>query len=53
MDLENQLLLLKLIKLNSNIQITDNAIIPLKERVGDRYYEPYLRLYNRIFKKNK
>jgi succinate dehydrogenase / fumarate reductase iron-sulfur subunit len=31
-----------------NIQITDNAIIPLKERVADRYYDPVKRLF-RIF----
>src|SRR5258708_3145078 len=30
------------------IQITDNAIIPLKERVVDRYYDPLARLF-RIF----
>ena len=34
-----------------HIQITDNAIIPLKERVVDRYYDPLLILYNKIFKK--
>ena len=34
-----------------HIHITDNAIIPLKERVVDRYYDPFLRLYNKIFKK--
>ena len=27
-----------------NIKITDNAIIPLKERVADRYYDPIKRL---------
>jgi len=27
-----------------NIKITDNAIIPLKERVVDRYYDPVTRL---------
>ena len=27
-----------------HIQITDNAIIPIKERVVDRYYDPILRL---------
>jgi succinate dehydrogenase / fumarate reductase iron-sulfur subunit len=32
-----------------SIQITDNAIIPLKERVVDRYYDPVLRLARRIF----
>jgi succinate dehydrogenase / fumarate reductase iron-sulfur subunit len=31
-----------------NIRITDNAIIPLKERVADRYYDPIKRLL-RIF----
>jgi succinate dehydrogenase / fumarate reductase iron-sulfur subunit len=30
------------------IKITDNAIIPLKERVVDRYYDPLARLF-RIF----
>ncbi|MEX2234351.1 MAG: 4Fe-4S dicluster domain-containing protein, partial [Cyclobacteriaceae bacterium] len=33
-----------------NITITDNAIIPLKERVADRYYDPLKRLI-RMFKK--
>jgi succinate dehydrogenase / fumarate reductase, iron-sulfur subunit len=32
-----------------SILITDNAIIPLKERVVDRYYDPVLRLARRIF----
>jgi succinate dehydrogenase / fumarate reductase iron-sulfur subunit len=27
-----------------HIQITDNAIIPLKERVVDRFYDPVTRL---------
>jgi len=31
------------------IKITDNAIIPLKERVVDRYYDPLTRLF-RIFR---
>jgi succinate dehydrogenase / fumarate reductase iron-sulfur subunit len=31
-----------------NITITDNAIIPLKERVVDRFYDPLLRLF-RVF----
>jgi succinate dehydrogenase / fumarate reductase, iron-sulfur subunit len=31
-----------------NIHITDNAIIPLKERVADRYYDPVKKLF-RIF----
>ena len=34
-----------------HIQITDNAIIPLKERVVDQYYDPFLKLYNKIFKR--
>ena len=29
-----------------SITITDNAIIPLKERVVDRYYDPITRLFN-------
>jgi succinate dehydrogenase / fumarate reductase iron-sulfur subunit len=32
-----------------NIQITDNAIIPLKERVADRYYDP-IKWFFRLFK---
>jgi len=36
-----------------HIQITDNGIIPLKERVVDRYYDPFMRLFNKIFSKNK
>lgn len=31
-----------------DIQITDNAIIPLKERVADRFYDPLKRLF-RVF----
>ena len=30
-----------------NIQITDNALIPLKERVADRRYDPLLRLFRK------
>jgi succinate dehydrogenase / fumarate reductase iron-sulfur subunit len=30
------------------IRITDNAIIPLKERVVDEFYDPVLRLVKRI-----
>ncbi|MCX2731108.1 succinate dehydrogenase/fumarate reductase iron-sulfur subunit [Saccharopolyspora sp. NFXS83] len=30
-----------------HIQITDNALIPLKERAADRYYDPLLRLFRR------
>ena len=32
-----------------HIQITDNGIIPLKERVVDRFYDPVVWLYNKIF----
>jgi succinate dehydrogenase iron-sulfur subunit len=35
-----------------NITITDNAIIPLKERVVDEYYDPLTRLF-RIFRPAK
>ncbi len=35
-----------------DINITDNAIIPLKERVVDRYYDPIMRLIG-IFQGNK
>lgn len=35
-----------------NITITDNAIIPLKERVADKFYDPLLKLF-RIFSKAK
>jgi succinate dehydrogenase / fumarate reductase iron-sulfur subunit len=31
-----------------DIHITDNAIIPLKERVVDRYYDPVLMLVRKI-----
>jgi succinate dehydrogenase / fumarate reductase iron-sulfur subunit len=30
------------------IHITDNAIIPLKERVVDRYYDFLRKLFNRL-----
>ena len=36
-----------------HINITDNGIIPLKERVVDQYYDPIMWLYNKIFRKNK
>ena len=36
-----------------HIHITDNGIIPLKERVVDRYYDPVLWLWRKVFKKNK
>ena len=31
-----------------HIQITDNAIIPLKERVADRYYDPVMWLVSKL-----
>jgi succinate dehydrogenase / fumarate reductase iron-sulfur subunit len=31
-----------------HIKITDNAIIPLKERVADRHYDPLRMLWRRI-----
>ena len=34
-----------------HIQITDNGIIPLKERVADRYYDPILWVFRKLFKK--
>ena len=34
-----------------HIQITDNSIIPLKERVVDQYYDPVQKLIRKIFKK--
>ena len=34
-----------------HIQITDNGIIPLKERVVDRYYDPILWVFRKLFKK--
>lgn len=35
-----------------NITITDNAIIPLKERVADRFYDPLMKLF-RMFGQRK
>jgi succinate dehydrogenase / fumarate reductase iron-sulfur subunit len=35
------------------IQITDDAIIPLKERVVDRFYDPIAMLFRKIFGKKK
>jgi len=32
-----------------DIHITDNAIIPLKERVVDEYYDPVLNIVRKIF----
>ncbi len=34
-----------------HIQITDNGIIPLKERVVDRFYDPVLWLWRKLFKR--
>jgi len=36
-----------------HIHITDNGIIPLKERVVDRYYDPILWLWRKVFKRNQ
>jgi len=36
-----------------NITITDNAIIPLKERVVDEYYDPIRRLIRKLIPKSK
>jgi len=36
-----------------HINITDNGIIPLKERVVDRYYDPVAMLANKLFGKKK
>ena len=36
-----------------HIQITDNCIIPLKERVVDRYYDPFMRLFKKLFSGKK
>jgi len=33
-----------------DIRITDNAIIPLKERVVDDFYDPLTRLWRKVFK---
>jgi len=33
-----------------SIRITDNAIIPLKERVVDEFYDPLKRLFERLFR---
>jgi len=32
-----------------HIQITDNSIIPLKERVVDRFYDPVLWIFRKLF----
>jgi succinate dehydrogenase / fumarate reductase iron-sulfur subunit len=35
------------------IQITDNAIIPLKERVVDEYYDPFGWLWKKVRQRNE
>jgi succinate dehydrogenase / fumarate reductase, iron-sulfur subunit len=35
------------------IHITDNAIIPLKERVVDRRYDPFVKLFRRIARRER
>lgn len=35
------------------ITITDNAIIPLKERVADKFYDPLMKLFSMFSKSNK
>ncbi|MDA1060714.1 MAG: succinate dehydrogenase/fumarate reductase iron-sulfur subunit [bacterium] len=35
-----------------DINITDNAIIPMKERVADQYYDPIKTFWGKLFKKN-
>ncbi len=36
-----------------NIHITDNAIIPLKERVADKFYDPIMKLFRLLSNKKK
>ncbi|MBP2331039.1 succinate dehydrogenase / fumarate reductase iron-sulfur subunit [Kibdelosporangium banguiense] len=36
-----------------HIKITDNALIPMKERVAGRRYDPVVWLGNKLFKRNK
>ncbi|OQO92111.1 succinate dehydrogenase/fumarate reductase iron-sulfur subunit [Saccharomonospora piscinae] len=36
-----------------NIHITDNALIPMKERVADRRYDPVVWLGNKLFRRNR
>ncbi|CRK55750.1 Succinate dehydrogenase iron-sulfur protein [Alloactinosynnema sp. L-07] len=36
-----------------HIKITDNALIPMKERVADRRYDPVVWLGNKLFKRSK
>jgi len=41
------------IRVSADIEITDNAIIPLKERVVDDFYDPVRWLVRKITKKTK
>src|SRR5205085_10477377 len=36
-----------------HIHITDNGIIPMKERVVDEYYDPILWLFRKVFGRGK
>ena len=36
-----------------HIKITDNALIPMKERVADRKYDPVVWLGNKLFRRDK
>ena len=36
-----------------HIRITDNAIIPLKERIVSRFYDPVAKVFNAVFRKKK
>ena len=36
-----------------HIQITDNGIIPLKERVVDRYYDPIQWIFRKLFRRHR
>jgi succinate dehydrogenase / fumarate reductase iron-sulfur subunit len=36
-----------------HIHITDNGIIPLKERVVDEFYDPIMMIFKSIFGRNK
>ena len=36
-----------------HIKITDNALIPMKERVVDRKYDPVVWLGNKLFRRDK
>jgi succinate dehydrogenase / fumarate reductase iron-sulfur subunit len=35
-----------------HIKITDNALIPMKERVADRKYDPVVWLGNKLFRRS-